>query len=270
MTIKEWTEKTTIDLHHADISTAELDAEVLLCDELDKDKSWIHAHGDFELSEESVKSLDKKIERRKNHEPIAYIRGRQEFYGRDFFVSPATLTPRPETETLIESALQILASNNISSVADIGTGSGCIIITLQLEHGDSASYYGCDISEDALTIAKKNAKNLSSNVTFEIDDITKDEQKSWADSDLIVANLPYVPSDFQINLAATHEPDFAIYGGSDGLKYYQFLFKKLTLMNRFVITEALPPQHESLAKLASAHGYKLLETNDLIQLFKRV
>lgn len=270
MTIKTWLEKATNTLHDAGIATASLDATLLVSHVLGKDKAWIIAHEDESLSESQLKILESFIGRRKQHEPIAYIRGKQEFYGRDFSVSPNTLTPRPETETLVELALEILTTDEaVSRVADVGTGSGCIIITLACEMRDNRTYEGYEISDEAIEIAEHNATTMKASVTIIQDDITSDDTHKWRDADLIVANLPYVPDDFSINLAATHEPKFAIYGGKDGLDYYRYLFEKVK-NTKYIITESLPPQHNDLKNIASLHGYKQLKSNDFIQLFTRI
>ena len=269
MQINGWIKASTKKLQDSDISTAQLDAELLLADRLNKDRSWLHAHPDFILQRSDLYILKEQIERRMNHEPIAYIRGRQEFYGREFEVSPDTLTPRPETETMVEIALDLLKNNSIQSVADIGTGSGCIAISIDLEPKTSADIAGYEISKPAIEIAKKNVATLGSKVKIIENDITKDS-KPWRDAELIVANLPYVPTDFKINTAATYEPDFAIFGGQDGLDYYRILFDQLSNKNKYILAESLPPQHKGLQEIAMQNTYKLIQTQDLIQLFKRI
>lgn len=269
MTINSWLNEATRKLESVSIPTPQLDAGVLLADTLNKDRSWLLAHPELILRRSDLRRVDAQIKRRIAHEPIAYIRGKQEFYGRDFLVSPATLTPRPETETLVDCALKVLRTQNITNVADIGTGSGCIIISLELETENEASFTGYDISDEALEVAMKNAKLHASKVRFVQTDITRNDKMKWRESELIVANLPYVPNDFKINLAATHEPPIAIYGGEDGLDFYRDVFKKLSKKNRFIITESLPPQHTLLAEIATSQGYVLASTDNFIQTFKR-
>lgn len=269
MSIDDWIKNTTNELSGAGVATARLDAEVLLADILDKDRAWVLAHPEHELQGPTLESLNGFVDRRRRHEPLAYIRGRQEFYGREFAVSPDTLTPRPETETMVELALEIIKKHSVKSVADIGTGSGCIAITLNLESGASTDFVGYEISKPALKVARQNAKILKSKTVFFEDDLRADTKHIWQGSDMIVANLPYVPSNFHINLAATHEPDFAIYGGDDGLDYYRSLFAKLDKAS-FVLTESLPPQHEELGNIAETAGYTQIEEQDFIQVFKRL
>lgn len=269
MKIETWINLAAEKLKAASIPTPKLDAEILLADELNKDRSWLHAHPEFAVQGESLYSLNEQIERRMGHEPLAYIRGKQEFYGRDFKVSADTLTPRPETETLVELALEVLSKNTVDSVADIGTGSGCIVISLYLESTAKTKFAGYDISKRALKIASDNAKIMRANVDFFQDDLKSESKHQWQDAGLIVANLPYVPADFNINLAASHEPEFAIFGGKDGLDYYRSMFEKINGKTEFVITESMPPQHQTLKQIAENTGFRLSKSQDFIQLFVR-
>jgi release factor glutamine methyltransferase len=201
------------------------------------------------------------------HEPLAYIRGKQEFYGRDFEVSPDTLTPRPETETLIEMLFEIKPEK----IIDIGTGSGCIAITAKLGLPTSA-VSASDISKKCLQVAKKNAKNLHAEVNFFKSDLLQDLSVADISGAVICCNLPYVPNNFSINTAASHEPKLAIYGGEDGLDYYRQLFEEiisLPVLKRpvAVLTESLPLQHESISAIAEVAGFKLADTRDFIQYF---
>ena len=278
MTINSWLQNAIKKLDFASVPTARLDAEVLVADLLHKDRSWLHANPDFILRKSDLRKLDEQISKRAGHEPLAYIRGKQEFYGRDFLVSPDTLTPRPETETMIDLLLNIMKNEKLTThhspltVLDVGTGSGCIAVTaaLELSKLSNISYIGLDISEPALEIAKKNAKILGTTVKFKKFDLISDDfTLQPLPYTIILANLPYVPNNFHINLAASHEPGFAIFGGKDGLDYYRILFKKVTDETKVVLTESLPPQHLELIKIANNYGFKLLDSQDLIHVFKR-
>jgi release factor glutamine methyltransferase len=283
MTINVWLSKTIKKLESTSVPTARLDAEVLLADELNKDRSWINAHNEYELTIKETRKLNKQIKRRMTHEPLSYIRGKQEFYGRDFTVSPDTLTPRPETETMIELLLKTVDSRQLTvdselQFIDVGTGSGCIIITTALELVQISnikhqiSFTGLDISEPALEIAKKNAKNLKAKAKFKQFDLLADSLSVIINpkmNNVILANLPYVPNYYHINLAASHEPGFAIFGGKDGLDYYRLLFKKASEKTKLVLTESLPPQHSELINIAKEAGYKVIDSQDLIHVFSR-
>ncbi|HMT18437.1 MAG TPA: peptide chain release factor N(5)-glutamine methyltransferase [Candidatus Saccharibacteria bacterium] len=271
MKISEWLERSIALLKKNDIPTPKLDAEVLLADTLNKDRSWLVAHGDDILEVSLVSTLDSLLSRRCKHEPLAYIRGKQEFYGRDFFVSPDTLTPRPETETLVECAQNYLNHHpKALLVSDIGTGSGCIAISLALDIRNAQhTFMGYDISADALKQAHRNKDVYKASVAFIHADFRTNT--SWLNSDLIVANLPYVPDEFHINLAASHEPSIALFGGDSGLDYYTSLFTLCgarSVRPKAIITESLPFQHETLEKIAQNNHYRLSATSDFIQLFE--
>ena len=279
MTIANWITAAQATLEENAVPTARLDCEVLLADALNKDRSWIHAHPEHSLPADMIQKLNAKITRRAEHEPIAYIRGVQEFYGRDFRVSPDTLTPRPETETMIELLLSLLKKLKPNAqkltITDLGTGSGCIIITAALELSSisslssTVSYTGLEISQPALKLARQNADTLGVDIDFQQFDLLKDTLNHEPSAlNIILANLPYVPNDFNINLAASHEPEFAIYGGDDGLDYYREMFLQAS-NTQFIFTESLPPQHNKLTEIAAHSGYTLIKTQDFIQIFER-
>lgn len=228
--------------------------------------------------------MNTKIAQRVKHLPLAYIRGHAEFYGREFAVNTHTLVPRPETETMIE----LLKGNNMPSLShaehynniimlDIGTGCGAIAITAKLEL-PHAHVFASDIDKNCLETARQNAKELGAKIDFlegdllqPFADLTTARAPEFSDLHIILlANLPYVPNDFHINTAATHEPRHAIFGGADGLDLYRRFFEQIdhnTWKPQYILAESLPSQHKSLAKIAKATGFQLQTTNDFIQLF---
>lgn len=260
-----WLKRSQSKLEQAGIATARLDILVLTEDALHTNRAQLLAHPELELSIEQVKILNAQIKRRQSHEPLAYIRGKSEFYGREFMVNARTLVPRPETETMIDllKTLDVLPN---AKLADIGTGSGCIAITAALELANLKTTDGYEIDYEALTIAQKNAKTLGArHANFYLNNLLSKVSTHY---DLVLANLPYVPENFQINLAASHEPRHAIFGGKDGLALYRQLFKQLSAKPpKFVLTESLPTQHTALAEIAEAAGFRLQKTDDFIQLF---
>ncbi len=285
MLVREITEVLTV----SGSTTPRLDAEVIVAHVLQKDRAWLLAHPDYEIQRSLLLQIEKLQRRREAHEPIAYITGRQEFYGRMFRVSPDTLTPRPETETLVECALEVLNSSSNPIVIDVGTGSGCIAISTALGHSE-ALHIATDISHSALDIASKNIANYHAPVTllqgnllepvFEMFVLSKKrfqpkplkaiaEALALPHQLIILANLPYVPDSHTINAAAMQEPAMAIFGGADGLDVYRELFDQLDTYDGpvTVITESLPPQHTALAQLAHTHGFTQKQERDLIQVF---
>ncbi|MCA9347395.1 peptide chain release factor N(5)-glutamine methyltransferase [Candidatus Saccharibacteria bacterium] len=276
-------------LKHIGLPTPELDIQILVSSVLKKERSWIIANPDFTLSLDQIKEVNKFLSRRLNHEPVAYILGKSEFYGRELAVTPDTLQPRPESETMIELLLETEGrrqkiEDGRSLVIDVGTGSGCLAITAALElqkldasksQPETRDYFAIDISPAALKVARNNARNYGVKIAFHRGSLLEPirTQLTTNNSQLIIlANLPYVPNAHTINEAARHEPDIAIFGGEDGLDLYRELFTQLDNHNSkstTVYTESLPPQHHSLKILAQKHGFKLVEERDFIQVFCR-
>jgi len=269
MNTKTWISTSAKTLADAGIATARLDALVLLCDALGRDKAWVLANPEHELSRSTEVELNTKIVQRAKHVPLAYIRGKAEFYGREFVISPHTLVPRPETETMIELLKQLNINNNKKYlIVDIGTGSGAIAITAKLEHPDY-EVIATDIDEKCLQTARTNAQKLGADITLVHGNLLEPLTINQP-STILLCNLPYVPDNFQINRAATHEPRHALFGGIDGLDLYRELFAQIDRLPShpsYVLTESLPPQHEVLAKIAQSGGYSLLKSEDFIQVF---
>lgn len=268
MTIETWLKRAQADLETAGIGTARLDALVLLEDELNKSRTHLLAHPEINLTPEKVHVLNNLIARRAQNEPLAYLRGKSEFYGREFVVSPAVLEPRPESETMIELLLKLPKPAH-PSLADVGTGSGALGITAKLEL-PAARVDLLEIDDEAMIIAKRNVIKFATSINVIQSDLLA---ASANDYDILLCNLPYVPDEFHINEAAQHEPRIAIFGGKDGLDLYRELF--LQLRNRknkplLILCESLPLQHEPLAATAKAAGFALQETNDFVQVFARI
>lgn len=188
----------------------ELDATWLMLHVLKQEESsWLYAHGDEVLSDEDEDKYKKLIERRKTGEPLAYILGYWEFYGRRFLVNRDVLVPRPSTEDLVDAVLPKLHKGMV--IADVGTGSGCIVITLALELANF-QFFATDISPAALVVAKKNAELHG--VADKIEFIQGDMLEALKNKkiDLIVSNPPYVST----SEILPFEPRVALDGGADG------------------------------------------------------
>ena len=272
MTIHDWLEKTTIELSNVGIKTARLDALVILCDVLGKDKSWVLAYSEQILQGSDLHILSTKIDQRAAHVPLAYIRGRAEFYGREFTVNEAVLVPRPESESMIELLTKVVGRRASGvGISDVGTGSGCLAITAKLELPD-ASVVAIDIDEDTLRVAVQNAHKFDADVQFLQGDLLRPILSSVFkhQASFILANLPYVPTNYPINEAAAHEPALALFSGDDGLDHYRRLFEQameLTPQPYAIIAESLFTQHEKMNDLAAAAGYEQKEVDGLVQLF---
>ncbi|OAI12053.1 protein-(glutamine-N5) methyltransferase, release factor-specific [Methylomonas lenta] len=209
-------------LAHAS-DTPHLDAEVLLCHCLSKNRSYLRAWPEHHPSAAQSLQFWALIEQRCLGEPIAYLTGQREFWSRAFMVSPDVLIPRPDTELLIELSLQHLPSNQAGKIIDMGTGSGILAITLAAER-PLADVIATDISSAALNIAKKNAQQLAvGNIRFLISD--------WFDAvtesnfDLVISNPPYIAAD-DPHLQqgdVRFEPESALISGEEGLKDIRLL-----------------------------------------------
>lgn len=186
------------------------DVDILLADVVGRSPAWLFAHGEEQIDPAAIELL---MDRRMRGEPLQYIRGRTEFFGREFFVDERVLIPRPETELLVEAALKRAASGE--RVLDIGSGSGCIAITLERERPD-LDVTSIDISISALTVASRNARKHSSLVRFVASDAF---EGICGEFDIIVSNPPYIPLADYEHLATEvrdHEPRSALTPGSRG------------------------------------------------------
>jgi release factor glutamine methyltransferase len=261
-----WIDSSTKKLEEAGIATPRLDCLILLEDELNTNRAQLLAYPETILTSVQNDNLAQKLTRRAQHEPLAYIRGKTEFYGRDFIVNRHVLEPRPESETMINLLKQLSFKQRIS-IADIGSGSGALGITAALELHYKIDLFLHDIDKNTLLVAKQNADLHNVQATCIQTDLVNNNN---ADLDILLCNLPYVPTDFQINTAATHEPKIAIFGGHDGLDLYRSLFNQMDKRSQkpsFVLTESLPFQHSDLAAIALNSGYKLMMSEDFIQVF---
>jgi release factor glutamine methyltransferase len=202
------------------VGVPRLTAEVLLAHALSRERSYLYAHPEEPLSEVVWLHFGRYLHERLKGKPTQYITGRQEFYGREFGVTPDVLIPRPETEHLIEAALSRIRPGDV--VLDVGAGSGAIGITLALE--TASRVYAADISIAALRVAAENARRLSANVSLVAADLTSPfSDRSF---DLVASNPPYVPQTDQPALqreVRDYEPALALFGGPTGLAFYQRL-----------------------------------------------
>lgn len=205
--------------------TPAIEAQVLLAHVLQKKRSWVLAHPEIELSPAQQVALEHCAARRQTGEPLPYILGHWEFFGLDFLVTPAVLIPRPETELLVERALDWLRSHpDCCWIADIGTGSGCIAIALAA-HIPNLKVLATDRSPQALKVACQNAARheVVERITFlEANLLALPEDFQHQRFNLISANLPYIPHQTLIDLPVSQfEPSLALDGGDDGLDLIQ-------------------------------------------------
>ncbi|MGI9056246.1 MAG: peptide chain release factor N(5)-glutamine methyltransferase [Pyrinomonadaceae bacterium] len=219
MNISETLKQATEILEQNIIVEPRREANSLLAFALEKDKTFLIAHSEYELSETETITFEKLLTRRAAHEPLPYIRGHQEFFGLDFVVTPDVLIPRPETELIVEAASEILQTKEKGHFCEIGTGSGCISISI-LHEVKNATATGADVSENALAITKINAEKNA--VADRLNLIESDGFENFENEkfDLVVSNPPYVPKDDFESLQAEvrdFEPHIALTDGKNGL-----------------------------------------------------
>jgi release factor glutamine methyltransferase len=220
-------------LREARVPSFTLAAELLLLHVLGSDRTWLYSHAEEQVSSAHTERFFALIARRANREPTQHLTGKQEFWGLEFEVTPDVLIPRPETEHVIEVALDRLAVRELRAgrkqtltgeglqIGDIGTGSGCIAIVLAKEL-PGATIYATDISSTALAVAQRNAKrhNLVETVRFLEGNLLEGIPPLL---DLIVSNPPYVgrrEAETLMREVRDHEPEIALYGGEEGYEFY--------------------------------------------------
>jgi release factor glutamine methyltransferase len=218
-----------------DVPSAPLAAELLLMHVLQRDRAWLYAHPESELSPNEAATYAQLIERRSEGVPTQYITGRQEFWGLEFEIGPGVLIPRPETEHVIEVGLERIGERRAEPlrIADVGTGSGCIAIALAREL-PGAEIVATDISAAALDYAQRNAArhSVSNRIQFLKADLLEaaiDPGHAEGGFDLIVSNPPYVGRNDSANLpreVREHEPAEALFAGDDGLEIYPALIEQ--------------------------------------------
>ena len=232
------------------ISSFILDSEILLSKTLNKTRENILINLDQKINSKNISTFKEYLLRRSYNEPIAYIMGEKEFWSKKFYVNKGTLIPRPETELLVDKILKIYQGKKIS-ILDIGTGSGCIIISI-LSSLKNSNGIGIDISKNAILTAKKNA--LKHKLTKRVKFLNKSLNNIFGKKfDLIVSNPPYIGSKDIKNLSddiKRHEPRIALDGGNDGLD----LIKKVIYKSKYILktkgTLALEIGNEQFIKVS--------------------
>lgn len=201
------------------ISQPRSEAKSLLCLAIQRDKTFLIAHSEYELTVDEIMTFEKFIEHRAKREPFQHITGKQEFYGLDFVVSKDVLIPRPETELIVENAIEFLNNLENPRFCEVGIGSGCIAVSI-LQNVKSSTAIGLDISEKALSVAKRNAENIGvlerlNLKVSDVFDVLNDDEKF----DLIVSNPPYIAKKDLGNLqkeVRDFDPHIALTDGKDG------------------------------------------------------
>ena len=248
-------------LRKREICSHILDSEILLSNVLNKSREKILVNLDQKLNSRNILKFKKYIRRRSKYEPVAYILGEKEFWSKKFIVNKDTLIPRPETELLVEKLVKLFKGKKIS-ILDIGTGSGCIILSL-LSNLEKSVGLGVDVSNKAILIANKNAKRheLSNRVKF----LNKSFESIFSKKfDLIVSNPPYIERKNIKNLSEDikrFEPIMALDGGHDGLdliKKVIYKSKRILKINGTLALEIGDEQIKKVSKILIDNNYRII------------
>lgn len=268
MKVKYWIQQYTKSLQQADITSPQLDAELILATVLKKDRPYVHAHPEYFLNRRETTEADALLQRRLKREPLAYILENKEFYGRSFYVTKDVLIPRPESEEIIESLKYNLPHSAIR-LLDIGTGSGALGITAKLEF-PSLRVTLADISPHALQVARKNAKKLGAHPLRYIQSNLLEHwlrHNKAQPFDAIIANLPYVDPQWECSPETEYEPDLALFAKDSGLSLIKACIDQaynLLIPKGLLILEADIRQHSQLKAYALKHDFSVVSQNGLI------
>jgi release factor glutamine methyltransferase len=246
-------------LKNHNIHSHELDAQIILSNIMGVKRESLITNNEINISKKIMEKYDSAIKRRIKKEPVAYIIGKKEFWSEDFMVNHGTLIPRPETELLIYKIINFFKNKKIN-ILDIGTGSGCILLSILKELNFSRGI-GIDISAKAIQMAKVNSKNLNLfyRSKFKVIDLNKFNIGKY---DLIVSNPPYIPSRDIINLSkdiTNYEPLTALNGGSDGLDLIKkVIYKSNHLLKRegLLALEIGHSQYQKVSYILRSNGYR--------------
>ena len=246
-------------LKNHNIHSHELDAQIILSNIMGVKRESLITNNEINVSKKIMEKYDDAIKRRIKKEPVAYIIGKKEFWSEDFMVNHGTLIPRPETELLIYKIINFFKNKKIN-ILDIGTGSGCILLSILKELNFSRGI-GIDISAKAIQMAKVNSKNLNLfyRSKFKVIDLNKFNIGKY---DLIVSNPPYIPSRDIKNLSkdiTNYEPLTALNGGSDGLDLIKkVIYKSNHLLKRegLLALEIGHSQYQKVSCILRSNGYR--------------
>ena len=268
----------TESLKTAQIDDARRQASLLLMDLLNCNQAYLLAHNKDQIEDILVEKYKIAVMRRAQGEPLQYISGQQEFYGRDFIVTPDVLIPRPETELLVEFVLKLAKENKVSNldILDVGTGSGCIAVTLAIEL-PNAKITAIDISPKALEIAQQNAAKhqVTSKITWVVSDLVSN-LRSDKQFYFCCANLPYVNPEELETLAKEvkdHEPHLALFAENQGQALIKRLIQEIVpfiYSSGYLICEIGFGQERDLLNIVNTDIWQIEETIKDLQSIPRI
>jgi release factor glutamine methyltransferase len=256
----------TRSLRRAGVPESRREAASLLAHALGRDRTFLITHAEEEVPTEIVVTFRALVERRAAGEPLQYIKGSTEFFKLDFEVTPDVLIPRPETELLVEAALDLLQGRDAPLICDVGVGSGCIIISI-LHEREEARGVGLDVSGGALDVARRNAERhgVEARLSLLLSDCFEALDEKGALFDMIVSNPPYVAEDALEALqpeVRDFEPRTALTPGGDGLKVIRRLLQDspgLLQPGGHLLMEIGFDQHEAVRELIDSQTWELLD-----------
>lgn len=264
-------------LQRAGVPEARREAGSLLSFIFGKDRTFLISHAEDQLGEEPFRRFQESVERRASGEPLQYITGVQDFYGREFRVTPDVLIPRPETELLVEAAMELIRETSEPFICDVGTGSGCIALTLLCEL-QAARAVAVDKSAAAIEMAKLNARNhlVLERVEFVVSDCFDALGGSEYRFDMVVSNPPYVSAAMMPGLqreVRDHEPLMALSPGADGLSVIRRLLREAPAFLRedgYLIMEIGFDQGEAVKSLVDGRIWRLIDIKPDLQSIPRI
>ena len=208
-------------LKEHDIEDYNLKAKLLICKEINKPKEYLVIHDKEELANEKILKIKNNVKKIIEGYPIQYITGKQEFMELNFFVNENVLIPQPDTEILVEEVINISKNIENPKILDLCTGSGAIAVALK-KYINKAKIIASDISQNALDVAKINAKNNNAEIEFIESDLFNNIEKKF---NIVASNPPYIKTDVinNLSLEVQNEPHIALDGGQDGLKFYKHI-----------------------------------------------
>jgi len=247
LNIKNLLSKTKTDLSPDELAS-------LLSISLSRSIEYIYKNPEKKLSANNARAFLGLVKKRSANWPLAYLQGYKEFYGLKFLVNKHTLVPRPESELLVEETLNYLKKSQLKNpiIIDMGTGSGCLILSIAKNYSGSAQYWASDFSSSALKVARTNARHLGlkNKIKFIKSNLLKNLPPIKLD--IIIANLPYLTREQMAEPSITKEPRSALLAGSDGLKYYKKLlenFPKFLDKKYLILLEIDPSQKDKLTDI---------------------
>ena len=268
MILKEIQRKLCNNFSTIGIETPELDARIILKEVLSLNDKDLILKESFDIPEEVIEKIIKIESRRLNGEPISKIFKKRDFYNSTFVISHDVLDPRPETELIVEIANNYINKNEVKNILDLGTGSGCILLSI-LKENRMINGLGIDLSKEAISIAKQNSKklNLETQSNFLV--------SNWMSSvnykyDLVVSNPPYIASEDIKKLSKSvkiYDPILSLDGGDDGLNSYRLIssdLKRIISMNALIIIEIGYNQSLQVIDIFKKNDFKLIKKyNDI-------